>query len=179
MLLLLEPEVEVLVRRALHDLVERHPGVSGAVPPAPERQVLSSRCALRAIAKNRIINADLEPILERQPAESVDDEFPLPEVPGVVDAGEVARHRADGAQHLGGGDPALQDRSVRHSAGGGAHLVLPVRGLQTAGTPAARLHLYSQCSTQRGTDCTTSSLHCQFSWPAWWHRQQYLQSRGS
>ena len=68
--------------------------------------------------------SDLEPLLERQPAEGVDDEFPLPEVCSLVYAGQVAGEAADWTGDGRGLHPAL---------------VLPVRGLQTARTPAAWL----------------------------------------
>ena len=44
--------------------------------------------------------ANLEPFLEGEPAEGVDDELPLAEVGGLVDAGEVAGDGADGTQHV-------------------------------------------------------------------------------
>ena len=69
---------------------------------------------------------NLEPIFERQPSKCVNDQLPLPEVCGLVDAGKVAREVTERTDHLGGGHPAL---------------VLPVRGLQTPRTPSSRLNI--------------------------------------
>ena len=77
--------------------MERNSREPGTVPPPSELEIL-------------------EPILEREPAEGVNDEFPLFEVRGGVNHREVAGHRAHRAQLRTGGHPAV---------------VLPVVWLQT------------------------------------------------
>ena len=110
-----------------HNFVERNSGEPGTVPPPSELEIL-------------------EPILEREPAESVDNEFPLFEVRGGVNYREVAGHRAHRAQLRTGGHPAA---------------VLPVVGLQApADTQLASYHGKSNVEVTWGSRSWSGRSSC-------------------